>query len=430
MTRTPGRPLLAATLIVRDEADNLPATLAALHGLVDEVVVYDTGSHDGTQALATAAGARVLQGYWDGDFARARNAALDMTRAEWVLIVDADERPVGDVHGLRAYLSGTASAGPGTPPAAALDLIVVDVVNVGHDDREIDALTSVRLARRDGVRWHGTVHEHLRVPGLAAGTERRLYLPRSAFHLRHHGYADPVLARAKAERNLAIAQAELDALVASGSQDSAAAARVLLDLGRSCVGAGRRQDAVDAFETLRELVPSGLRRAQASAMLAQVLLDEGGLEEAALVLEEELRGSGLADPRYCDWLKAQALARLGHRDVALDLLRGIDQLVDPVGNRYPVGPVLVTRTLLATSAGRVEEAAEALLEAMAVHGEAADHGPLLLQLWEGREEELVHRVMASGGRYVGDLLARLAELGDGGQRVAALAGSTPAATVL
>lgn len=424
MTRSSGRPLLAATLIVKNEADNLPGTLAALQGLVDEVVVYDTGSSDGTQALAAAAGARVLQGYWDGDFARARNAALDMTRAQWVLVVDADERPVGDVQGLRAYLAGAASAGPGTPPASQLDLIVVDVVNVTDDDREIDSLTSVRIARRDGVRWSGTVHEHLRVTGTAPGAERRLFLPRGVFHIRHHGYADANLARSKAERNLAIAQAQLDALVAAGSQDTAAAARVLLDLGRSCLGAGRRQDAVDAFETLRDLVPSGLHRAQASAMLAQVLLDEGGLEEAALVLEEELRGSGLADPRYCDWLRAQALARLGHRDVALDLLRGVDELVDPVGNRSSIGPVLVTRTLLATSAGRVEEAGQALLEAMAVHGEVPDHGPLLLQLWQGREEELVHRAMATGGRFVGDVLARLAELGDGGQRVAALAGAS------
>ncbi len=399
------RPLLAATLIVKNEAANLPGCLAALRGLVDEICVYDTGSDDDTVGIAHAAGARVLQGYWDDDFGRARNAALDMTRADWVLIVDADERPEGDVAGLRAYLAGRASAGPGTPRAGDVDLIAISVANVATNpapglphDVIVDSLVSTRVARRTAVRWLGTVHEHLRVAGVEPGQERRIVLPAHVFRIRHHGYADPEVVRAKSERNLALAQARLDELVRAGSHDRAQAAGVLLDLGRSFLGAGRVQEAIDAFETLRALVPDGLHRAQGTAILAQALLDAGGFDQAALVLEEDLRTGGLTDDRFCDWLRAQALARLGHGREALELLRGIDQLVDPVGNEFALGPVLISRTLLAVREGLLPEAADALLDAVVVHGESGPdshwHTPLLEQLWDGRRDELVRRLQS------------------------------------
>ena len=60
--------LLSACIIAKDESASLARCLASLAGLVDEVVVYDTGSADDTVAVAVAvaaaeaAGARVVQG--------------------------------------------------------------------------------------------------------------------------------------------------------------------------------------------------------------------------------------------------------------------------------------------------------------------------------------------------------------------------------
>jgi hypothetical protein len=47
-----GRPTLAAALIVKDEQDNLPACLDSLREVVDEIVIYDTGSTDDTVGIA------------------------------------------------------------------------------------------------------------------------------------------------------------------------------------------------------------------------------------------------------------------------------------------------------------------------------------------------------------------------------------------
>ena len=83
---------LTLCTIARDEEGFLPGCLASVRGLVDRVVVVDTGSADRTVALAEAAGAKVVRHAWDDDFAAARNAALEHVRDGYVLVLDADER--------------------------------------------------------------------------------------------------------------------------------------------------------------------------------------------------------------------------------------------------------------------------------------------------------------------------------------------------
>ncbi|MET0628658.1 MAG: glycosyltransferase [Acidimicrobiia bacterium] len=84
--------LLTASLIVRDESEFLDGCLASLHGLVDEIVVVDTGSTDGTPDIAAAHGAVIDHFEWRNDFSAARNRSLDLSHGEWILYIDADER--------------------------------------------------------------------------------------------------------------------------------------------------------------------------------------------------------------------------------------------------------------------------------------------------------------------------------------------------
>jgi glycosyltransferase involved in cell wall biosynthesis len=79
-------------MIVRDAETMLPACLESVKGLVDEMVIADTGSTDGTQEVARRFGARCLSIPWENDFARARNRALEEVRSDWVLVLDADEQ--------------------------------------------------------------------------------------------------------------------------------------------------------------------------------------------------------------------------------------------------------------------------------------------------------------------------------------------------
>jgi len=83
--------MLSLSMIVRNEAERLERCLRSVAGFVDEMVLLDTGSTDATIAIAEACGAVVHQLPWPGDFAPARNAALQHVRGDWVLVLDADE---------------------------------------------------------------------------------------------------------------------------------------------------------------------------------------------------------------------------------------------------------------------------------------------------------------------------------------------------
>ena len=84
--------MLSLSMIVRNEEARLGECLRSVKGFADELVVVDTGSTDATVAIAEAAGARVEQIPWPGDFAPARNQALEFLNGDWVLVLDADEQ--------------------------------------------------------------------------------------------------------------------------------------------------------------------------------------------------------------------------------------------------------------------------------------------------------------------------------------------------
>ena len=64
---------ISLCMIVKDEAAVLGRCLESAAGVVDEIVVVDTGSVDDTRAIAAAHGAQVYEFPWCDDFAAARN---------------------------------------------------------------------------------------------------------------------------------------------------------------------------------------------------------------------------------------------------------------------------------------------------------------------------------------------------------------------
>jgi hypothetical protein len=402
------RPLLAAALIVRDEEADLPACLASLVGVVDEIVVYDTGSTDGSVAVAQAGGARVAKGFWNDDFGRARNSALAMARATWVLSVDADERLVADRALLRSLLTR----------ARQTDVFMVRIRNL----READSYhhPGPRLLRREAVTWVGELHEQpVRKDRRAVRVEE---LPAGAVRLDHLGYADAVTREAKALRNLAIAQTQVDALAARTGPDLAAVLPALLNLGRSAALVGQVQRAVDAFEAVRELGPGTREWVWATDGLAQLLIGSGH-DEAVFVLADDLRRHGV-DPGYCDWLTAQALLQLDRPAEALVLLRGIDRLVDAAGRVLDPGCLPDARALAAVRTGEPEEATACLVQAMALHGRIRGRGRALLQLWDGRPPSVLARLLAEVAtpRTLPELVAELLACPEPGPALAELLG--------
>jgi glycosyltransferase involved in cell wall biosynthesis len=84
------RPRLSVIVITKNEVARLGRCLASVP-FADEWVVVDSGSTDGSQALARGMGARVIvTDDWPG-FGPQKNRALAEARGDWVLSLDADE---------------------------------------------------------------------------------------------------------------------------------------------------------------------------------------------------------------------------------------------------------------------------------------------------------------------------------------------------
>lgn len=84
------RPPLSIAIITLNAASQLAATLDSVR-FAEDIVVVDSGSTDGTQALAESYGARVIQQDWLG-FGPQKQFAVEAALHDWVLCLDADER--------------------------------------------------------------------------------------------------------------------------------------------------------------------------------------------------------------------------------------------------------------------------------------------------------------------------------------------------
>ncbi|KJH71905.1 glycosyltransferase [Aliterella atlantica] len=88
---------LSLCAIAKNEEATLPKCLSSVRGVVDEIVLLDTGSSDRTIEVAQNFGARVYTYQWCNDFSAARNEALKYVQGDWVLVLDADEVLVPEI---------------------------------------------------------------------------------------------------------------------------------------------------------------------------------------------------------------------------------------------------------------------------------------------------------------------------------------------
>lgn len=81
---------VSAVMIVKNGARTIQRSLESLKHF-DDVIVYDNGSTDGTQAIAAQySNVRLIEGEFDG-FGPTKNKAASYAAHDWVLIIDSDE---------------------------------------------------------------------------------------------------------------------------------------------------------------------------------------------------------------------------------------------------------------------------------------------------------------------------------------------------
>lgn len=81
---------ISAVIITLNEASNIAACIQALQKVAAEILVIDSGSTDGTVALARQLGAKVIESKWQG-YAATKNYGNKLASHNWILSIDADE---------------------------------------------------------------------------------------------------------------------------------------------------------------------------------------------------------------------------------------------------------------------------------------------------------------------------------------------------
>ncbi|MEY3735257.1 MAG: hypothetical protein RLZZ624_315 [Cyanobacteriota bacterium] len=229
---TADRGRLSLSMIVRNEAERLEACLQSVAGFVDEMVVVDTGSSDATVAIAERCGAIVHSIPWPGDFAPARNEALQWLSGDWVLVLDADE------------LLLPAARQPLQALMAEPDLLLINLLRFEAGASQAPYSSVSRLFRRHpGIHWSGQYHSMVdaSVSALLAQEPqwRIADCPEPALH--HDGYRPELLAQGhKAARLRQAMEAEL----ARHPHDAYACAK----LGALEVAEGRRRRGLALLE--------------------------------------------------------------------------------------------------------------------------------------------------------------------------------------
>jgi tetratricopeptide (TPR) repeat protein len=148
----PGAQTLSLCMIVKDEEKALPSCLESVVGLVDEIIVVDTGSTDRTVEIAKSYGAKVYFHPWEDHFSKHRNQSIGYASKDWILILDADE----------ALAPGSHDAVREATKNDSIDSIYVLVRNTFDHGKGEAANNSIRLFRNDGlIRYEGRVHNRL-----------------------------------------------------------------------------------------------------------------------------------------------------------------------------------------------------------------------------------------------------------------------------
>lgn len=208
ISRSPGFSL-SLSMIVKNGGDDLRLCLQSAVGVVDQIVVADTGSTDDSIAIAESFGATVIRIPWTDDFAAARNRSLALATGDWVLQLDADEalpayastripnilRQATDKVGGFVLIQKTFIANRFSSSEGRLARVNEERSGRAANAAAYTETSTTRLFRRHpGIDYTGVIHESVDQRLAQAGF---IKLAVSDFHLEHYGPLTAGLSDAK-----------------------------------------------------------------------------------------------------------------------------------------------------------------------------------------------------------------------------------------
>jgi glycosyltransferase involved in cell wall biosynthesis len=226
-------------MIVKNAADHVLRSLDSISRLdIDEVVIVDTGSTDGTFDLVKPFCDSLLRWIdpepvvvdeheFTSDFAAARNMARQASKGDYIFWIDSDDT-ILNPDGLRAFIDEIVRTGQFAQASMMYDY--------GHDDHGICVYRhpTVRFFLREHYRWKSPIHE---VPCCLHGKPANIHVPDDVSRIIHE--AKEVDNPIKSRRNAEVARR----LIETGHPEREP--RIWYNYGKSLRAIGEHEKAIE-----------------------------------------------------------------------------------------------------------------------------------------------------------------------------------------
>ncbi|GEM_PF-702291 len=192
---------ISLCMIVKNEEENIERCLISVKGLVDEMIVLDTGSTDNTPDIAKRLGAKVFYSKWRDDFSLARNESISHARYPWIFWLDADdyikEEDREDFLKFKKTLPKT--------KYMAFRMPTLSIRKGIFNKKDVNYLTRI-FRNHPEIKFEGRIHEQVlfsiaRLKGKVGTLDIPIY---------HTGYEDPGTLKKKRERNKKLLEKALE----------------------------------------------------------------------------------------------------------------------------------------------------------------------------------------------------------------------------
>ena len=184
---------ITVCIIGKNEERSIKRCLDAIQTYHLPIVYTDTGSTDGTVAIASRYTEHIHHFDWCNDFSKARNFCAMHAPTDWIWFLDCDEYISAlDLDPLRDFCKDKNASFIGTVNQK-------DRYTLGGES----TFTLTRLGRiyhRDFCHYSGAIHEQI-VP---ISDEAEIQYRNLPISIDHDGYEDPAVLKQKCERNAAL----------------------------------------------------------------------------------------------------------------------------------------------------------------------------------------------------------------------------------
>ncbi|MFT8351423.1 glycosyltransferase [Clostridium saccharoperbutylacetonicum] len=188
---------ISLCMIVRNEEKCIFNCLESVKGLVNEIIIIDTGSTDKSKEICKNYTNKIFDFAWNENFSDARNFGIDKATSDWILWIDSDE--ILDIKNLELLFAELENK--------EKDIYLIQIINYygdfPPDKYRANLFWTNRLFRNyKGFKFNGAIHEQLS-PTNVEGICMEEFTDNIEIH--HYGYMNNIIKeKKKSERNLSI----------------------------------------------------------------------------------------------------------------------------------------------------------------------------------------------------------------------------------